>query len=367
MGQVMERESNIMSALKNAAGSGESKEQLFSLVYDLFKVSKNSQIPHEEDMCVDVLTQMVSYVQDDARARIAERLSLIEDAPRRVIKRLALEPIEISQPVLCQSSVLQDEDLVDIARQCGVEHLEAIAERETIASPVTSELIRLGNVQVWERLAHNNGAELANKSVSFLKSQASENEKIQLGLVVRPDLPQSVVAQLIDEASDSMREQLVKAGRGDLLKHVDAAKAVAEDHVMSSASVLGFEYDSAYEQALLHHKVRPLKNSDIMSAALSNNFPRVCAMFAVVSGLDLEDAVHWLSRCDIDPAIVAFKALGFKKELVMAMLKAGPWRHILSDDMRAEALKTWVGLSEQAAKRIFNERGENISAYQGVA
>ena len=292
MSQVMEAQSNIMSALGNAAGSGESKEQLFSLVYDLFKVSKNSKIPQEHEMVEDVLMQMVGYVEDEARARISQRLCSLDDAPRRLIQRLSLEPIQISQPVLTHSPVLLDEDLLNVARKCSPQHLEAIAVRTTVAAPVTSELIRLGTESVWERLAKNQGAELEDKSMSFLKNRAKDNQAIQKGLIERPDLPQSVVSQLIDEAGDSMREQLVIAGRGDLLGQVNKAKKLAEDRVMASSSVLGVEYDSAYQQALRHDKLRSIKNSDIMDAALKGNFPRLCAMFAVVSGLDLEEAVH---------------------------------------------------------------------------
>lgn len=360
-------QSNILSALKNAAGSGESKEKLFGFVFDLFDAAKNSAINSELEMCEDVLTQMIGYVEDEARERIANRLASLDDAPRRVIQRLSLEPISIAKPVLMKSPVLQDDDLINVARQCGSDHLVAIADRKTVAMPVTSELVRMGNMQVWEQLAQNKGAMLAEKSVLFLTNRAHENEKIQIGLIERPDLPQSVVEKLISQAGESVREQLVKSGRGDLMAHLDKAKSVVKSRVMAKENVLGIEFDSAYAQALRHQKLCPVKSADILEAAQKNNFPRVCAMFAIVSDFDLEDAVHWLSMPKIEPAIVAFKVLNFNEELVSALLNVGPWSETLNDEIRQKAMRAYVNLTQEKAKRLYLERLDGFSLQQTAA
>ena len=367
MNEAISGQSNILSALKNAAGSGESKENLFGFVYDLFDVAKHSAIESELEMCEDVLTQMIGYVEDEARIRIANRLASLEDAPKRVIQRLSLEPISIAKPVLIKSTVLQDDDLINVARQCGTDHLVAIADRKTVAMPVTSELVRVGNMQVWEQLAQNQGAELAEKSVQFLTNRAQENEKIQKGLIERPDLPQSVVEKIISQAGDSVREQLVKSGRGDLMTHLDKAKSVVENRVLQKENVLGIEFDSAYAQALRHQKLCSVKNADILEAAQKNNFPRVCAMFAIVADFDLEDAVHWLSMPKIEPAIVAFKVLNFREELVSALLNVGPWSEILDDEIREKAMLAYENLTQEKAKRLYLERLDGFSLQQSAA
>lgn len=367
MGQALGKKQSIMSALKDAAGNGGSKENLFGLVFDLFQASTDKATPQELEMCEDVLTQMIGYVEVEARGRIADRLATLENAPKRVIQCLATEPIQISQPILCKSPLLQDEDLLYVARSCGFHHLEAIAERKIVTVPVTSELIRLGNVQVWERLAQNNGAQLGDKSVAFLTNRARENEKIQLGLIERPDLPEAVIRKLISEAGESIREYLINTGRSDLMIHLDKAKAVASKRVMSTASILGIEYDSAYQQALRHDKISRLKDSDLLRAAQNNNFPRTCSIFAIIAGLDLEDSVHWLSSREVDPAIVAFKALGFDEQLVAALLKTGPWKNILTDDTRRQSLRTLASLKPHIAKRIFLARSGGFTLQQSVA
>ncbi|MEP6355825.1 MAG: DUF2336 domain-containing protein [Hyphomicrobiales bacterium] len=365
--EVTNGKSNILSALKNAAGSGESKEELFGFVFDLFGVAKHSAIESELEMCEDVLTQMIGYVEDEARIRIANRLASLDDAPRRVMQRLSLEPINIAKPVLMNSTALQDDDLINVVRQCGADHLVAIADRKIVTMPVTTELIRMGNTQVWEQLAQNKGAILADKSFQFLTNRAHENEKIQKGLIERPDLPQSVVEEIISQASESVREQLVKSGRGDLMAHLDKAKSVVESRVTAKDNVLGIEFDSAYAQALRHQKLCSVKNIDILEAAQKDNFPRVCAMFAIVADFDLEDAVYWLSMPKIEPAIVAFKVLNFREELVSALLNVGPWSKILNDEIRQKAMRAYANLTQEKAKRLYLERLEGFNLQQVAA
>lgn len=364
---TMENKNDVLAALRGLASQQASKEKLFGLVFDLFQTSADRGTPDQVDMCEDVLTQLISLVEIEARVRISERLADLETAPRRVVQYLAMEPIQVAQPVLCKSPVLLDEDLLAVVRQCGPHHLEAIAERKTVSVAVTNELMRVGTIEVWERLAHNYGAELADRSVTFLANRARENKKIQMGLLERPNLPESVITRLVSEASDSVREQLAKAGRKDLLAHFDRAKAVAQKRVLSMSSILGFEYDTAFQVVLQHEQVKKLTHQDILDAARQDNFPRVCGIFSRISGLPLEDAVHWLSRREVDPAIVAFKALDFDIELVRAMLKTGPWRRILTDQTRLRAIQAHSNLKPEVAKRIFQSRNASLSSVRGHA
>ncbi len=353
---LAEDQNQIWSILKGEEAENAPKEKLFGLVFDLFQASNGNASRQQIEMCEDVLTQLIGLVELEARIRISERLAELEDAPRRVLQYLAVEPIQVAQPVLCKSPVLQDEDLLMVSRLCGSNHLEAIAERKEVSSLVTTELMRLGNEQVWERLSQNNGADLSDKSVAFLVNRARENPKIQMGLIDRPDLPQKVVSKIVSEAGESLRHHLTQSGRQDLLAHLDRAKAVAQKRVLSTSSILGYEYEAAYQDILRLEQVQPLVVDDLLQATEINDFPRTCAIFARLADLALEDAVHWLSRREVDPAIVAFKALGFHESLVYSLLKTGPWKRILTENTRQRALKAFGNLKPEVAQRIFLAR-----------
>lgn len=346
----------ILEALDGATADDASSEKLFDLVYNLFSTSKESATSQQLEMCEDVLTQLITYVEMDVRTRISEKMADLDSAPRRVIQCLAIENIRVAKPVLSKSSVLDDDDLLMVTRLCGPQHLEAIADRPTVSLPVSNELMRLGNVKVWETLAANDGAELTDKSVAFLVNRARENPVIQRGLVTRPNLPDSVVERIVKEAGNDIKGYLVHAGRKDLLKHIEKAKKAVHKRVTRGAS-RGFEYDAAFQEILRHEKMQSLTTKDLLEAANIDNFPRTCAIFARLTDLKLEEAIHWLSRSELEPAIVAFKALSFDRQIVSALLRTGPWKLMLTEKDRTHSLLALQELKPDVALRVFSARG----------
>lgn len=363
--ETFENKEEILSTLKGFASKDASSEQLFDLVFDLFLASSGSGTPQQTEMCEDVLTQLIAYVELEARRRISAKIAALENAPRRIVQCLAIENIYVAQPVLSYSPVLEDDDLLMVSRLCGPQHLEAIADRKEISVVVTNELMRLGNVHVWERLAKNAGAKLADKSVAFLANRARQNPKIQYGLISRPDLPETVVTRIIAEAGEGVREHLARVGRSDLLDKFDEAQSAAKKRVLSTTSLLGVEFEAAYQEVLQVEKSEKITSRHLLEAATKDNFPRTCSIFARLSKLELEEAVHWLSRREVDPAIVAFKALSFEPDVVAALLRTGPWKRILTTQSRMRAMRALDELKPDVAKRVFAARNSAFLTQKG--
>lgn len=367
MEQTVEKRTDMFASLKEMAGEDTSSEQLFDLVFEMYRSTNKVNSPEQLDMCEDVLTQLIAYVEIEARRRISLKVAELSDAPRRIIRTLAIENIYVAQPVLAKSPVLEDKDLLMVTRLCGPQHLEAIAERETISKQVTNELVRLGNTHVWERIAGNQGAELSEKATIFLVNRARENTRIQLGLIDRADLSESTLRKIVADAGESIRQHLASRGREDLLSALKQAEETVSNRILSTSSVLGYEYEKAMAKVLDMEAARPFKAQDLLSAASKDDFPLVASIFSRISKLELEEAVHWLSRRELDPAIVAFKALKFERDLVEALLRTGPWRRILTPAVRNRALKTFDQLSPDVAKRIFEARKNAFAEQTGVA
>ena len=354
---------DILTTLRGVTDANKSSEQLFDLMFDFFVASKDA--PHENlTTCEDVLTDLIAHVEVEVRQRIAERLALLEYAPRRVMQTLAIETIAIAKPVLSQSPVLEDEDLLMVARVCGPQHLEAIAERPEISGFVTNELMRLGGIEVWERLARNNGATLEEKAVAFLVKRAKENARIQISLIDRQDLPESTIAKLMSEAGEAVRAHLHHTGRSNFVKHLESAEAATAKRIHEGSNLIGMDFEGVFNKVMQERRQVRLSWHHLMEAASRNDFPRTCAIFACLSGMTLEEVIHWLSRSEVDPALVAFKALRLNRELVATLLRTGPWQRILSAKDRADALRIFDCLNTTLAERSFAAR--NDAFYQQV-
>src|SRR3954468_228936 len=83
--------------------------------------------PAHVDLFDGILTGLVPHTETAARAALAERLSMLGNAPPTLVDLLARDDeISIAGPLLRRSPVVTEPTLVDVARMKGQNHLLAI-------------------------------------------------------------------------------------------------------------------------------------------------------------------------------------------------------------------------------------------------
>src|SRR5882757_9201198 len=111
-------------------GSGERRIDMLRRMTDLFVETASRVTDAQTGVFDDVFEQLTKEIESRAVLELSERMSELENAPDRLIRRLAHDDaIEISGPVLARSGQLAEEDLIAIARTKSQEHLHAIAGR----------------------------------------------------------------------------------------------------------------------------------------------------------------------------------------------------------------------------------------------
>ena len=116
----------------------------------------------------DVIGCLVEKVDRQALLELTGRLAAADHAPNPVINRLSNnDDIAVAGQVLEKSNVLTDENLVEIARTKGLEHLLAIAARAQVSETVTDALVERGHAHVTQKVVSNNGARLS--ELGFVK------------------------------------------------------------------------------------------------------------------------------------------------------------------------------------------------------
>ena len=99
-------------------------------IADLFLQGAREFRAEHVDLFDGVLIGLVPHTEITARADLAERLSLLANAPRALVGQLAREDeIAIAGPLLRRSPVIDEQALVEIARAKSQEHLLAMTER----------------------------------------------------------------------------------------------------------------------------------------------------------------------------------------------------------------------------------------------
>ena len=142
-----------------ASGSAPRRVDILNRITDLFLFGAERYSPDQVRLFDDVIGRLLPAVDAKARARLAERLAPIANAPGGVIRTLAVDDeIAVAGSVLVLSAQLGERDLVAIADSKNKSHLLAIARRDRLSAAVTDALIARGDRDVLAALARNDSA-----------------------------------------------------------------------------------------------------------------------------------------------------------------------------------------------------------------
>src|SRR5690348_14763220 len=134
-----------------AAGSVAKCLETAKRVTDLFLTSAGSFNDEQVDLFDHVLARLIKAIEQRALADLGARTALadisaqlapVAQAPPSVIRQLAgNDEIRIAAPVLQESARLGDDDLVELAKTKGEQHLLAISGRWWLKEAVTDALL----------------------------------------------------------------------------------------------------------------------------------------------------------------------------------------------------------------------------------
>src|SRR5258706_1260779 len=112
-------------------------------IIELFLMGAANFRPDHVDLFDGILIDLVPHTETAARADLAERLSVLHNAPRALVGQLAREDeILIAGPLLRRSPLLDEAALVEIARLQGQGHLLAMSELATLSPDLTEIMVR---------------------------------------------------------------------------------------------------------------------------------------------------------------------------------------------------------------------------------
>src|SRR6185503_6715487 len=178
------------------------RHQTLRAVADLFL----STAPSLDESHVEVFDTVFETLLEDPNrsglSELSERMAPIENAPRRLVKRLASDgDILVAGPVLAQSPRLSADDLCEIALTKGNAHMLAMSTRKDLTEPVTDVLVYKGDHQVARSVADNRGARLSAKGLDKLVERAESDQSISASLSARPEIEPELLKTALSKAA----------------------------------------------------------------------------------------------------------------------------------------------------------------------
>lgn len=189
---------------------GVRRRTLLCEVTDLFLAESESLTERQNWELGEIMAQLAYDLDRQVRAELANRLAAEGDAPRALIRRLAHDDIAIARPVLRQSPVLTQDDLLEVARTQSQEHLQAIAARSDTEAELSDALAILGDDTVVVDLLRNERAVIGDDTMARIAGRADRTETIQRAIVDRSDVPREIIESLLDRVSKDVRHLILE-------------------------------------------------------------------------------------------------------------------------------------------------------------
>lgn len=160
-----------------------------------------------------VLELLVRDVAKEVRRALAEAVADSPEVPHWVARRLASDEIEVAEPVLRQSPLLTDDDLIEIVRTNAIQYALAVAGRSRLSEALADVLIDTGEVPVVTRVVGNVGAQLSKATLQRVVADFGAEREVQDRLVRRPELSFELVDRLVRLIADTLQWELVRTHR----------------------------------------------------------------------------------------------------------------------------------------------------------
>ena len=304
------------------------------------------------DLFDGLLIDLVPHAELAARIELAERMSLLANAPRELVGQLAREDeITIAGPLLRRSPVLDEAALIEIARVKGQGHLLAMSERAALSTDLTDVLVHRGDRDVVRRTAGNSGAHFSEGGYSTLIKRAGRDGVLTLKLGQRDDLSADLLKELLVGSIDVIRRRLfevVKPARQAVIKQAMTEISGVPEQVESRR-----DFMPAQRTVLALHRDGYLNEGALLGFAKSHRYEESVAALAAMSGVKIATLDRLISGDRHDPILIVGKTIGLEWVTVRALLllRLGPHRVPAPADIEA-ARVNFARLMPSTAERV---------------
>lgn len=354
---------SLIDELESAVKTGSPENRLNTLrrITDLFLRDADRLNNEQIKVFDDVLCRLTAKIEKTARIELAKRLAPVDTAPVEMVRRLAKDDeIDVARPVLAESKRLSDGDLVEIARTKSQAHLLAISGRAALEAAVTDALLGRGNREVVTTLAQNAGANFSALGFESLVKKSEDDDDLIEIVGLRKDIPLVCLRDLLQLASDAVREKLlalVPPQRRDEIRELVAkvaktvVAAAVHDFSRAEAAVRVLEEAGALnEVALLGFAIRGQHDEVIVALA------RLCAA-------PVRTIADLLTGHRNDAVLIPCKAANLSWSTVEAVLRHRLPGPSINDAIIALARVDYGKLSRATAQRTlrFMQVRETVS------
>jgi len=283
---------SLVQEVQDAATSGSTTRHVRALtrMTDLFLAGSARYSKRQVELFDEIFKVLVEVIELKTRVKLAQRFAANPNTPRALARAFAAsDTAAVAAPMLSQSPVLAESDLVASADSQSQEHLYAIAQRESISEAVTDILIGRGEQRVIHAVAGNDGARISDDGFGRLVRLSGGDVKLALRVGTRRDIPRHHFVRLLETASAAVCGKII-AANPTLADVVQGAVTEVTDSINGEVRKACDDHVKAKFRIKRLTEWKELKEADVHAAAKAQDFERTVAALSILASCPIEMA-----------------------------------------------------------------------------
>ena len=272
------------------------RERLILAIVELCAQSApDVRTPQVQALLDPIFLNLITDAEFQIRLRLAEKLAPVDWSPPRLINLLARDEIDIARPVIAESPVLSEADLVRLLVEATIEHQIEVARRPFVGQAVVDTILSGAEPEVLTALAGNDTADVSAPAMRRLVEASRRIAGMRSPLVRHPKLTSDMAQQLYVWVGQLLRSAIVTRFRVDP-RALDAAIAEAAGEASEGGVTMFAPVDVEQEQMERRliaklHLAGQLRSSYLLRALRDHRLPLFEAALATLGGYS-PAAVH---------------------------------------------------------------------------
>jgi len=358
-------EFSVVDEVETAINNGTAEKRLETIkrVTDLFLASAESFNSEQIELFGDVLERLIKTIEIRAIADVSVRIALAEmssqlapvpQAPPSVVRRLAgNDEITVARPVLTESACLSTEDLVEIAKTKGEQHLLAMSGRWWLKEVVTDVILARRYPSVSRRIVNNPGARVSAAGFAIVVAQAEADPELAVETGIRVDLPPELRHQLLRSATEEVRARLLSRAPPHVFEEIRSAIATVSAGINREMSKVR-EFTAAQRLVARLRDNGELKEATLFEFAKQRKYEETVAALAALSHSTIEVIRPLMQSLRDDGVLVPCKVAGLCWETVHAVLESRLATGSIGPHELANARSQFGKMTVENARRLLS-------------
>jgi uncharacterized protein (DUF2336 family) len=198
-------------AVARAEPDGFARRSLLRRLMDVVALPSSRGNIQDRAIAGDLLLEILLESDVAARELCARRLQEMSQAPKRLLRFLAMDVPRVAQLILADNRAFDDADLCHIVANGGTPHRVAVANRRDIGPAVASAIAETGDTVAMKALLDNSQSRLSDRAVELMVSASRDAPALPPLLINREEVrPAHALAMFWWSAATERKQILLR-------------------------------------------------------------------------------------------------------------------------------------------------------------